>query len=82
LTHGRQLFLKNILFCGQSSSPFGLGVIKSEQNGALFGAPKSGTSVSAAGVNAHRELGKPGTISLQRNQRRGKQGTRHAGEFQ
>jgi hypothetical protein len=42
------------------------------QNSGLFGAPKSGTSVSAAGVNDHRELGTPRTISLQRNHRRGK----------
>jgi hypothetical protein len=43
------------------------------QNGGLFGAPKSGTSVSAVGVNAHRELGTPHTISLQHNQRRGRE---------
>ena len=46
---------------------------KPKQKGALVAAPKSGTSVSAAGVNAHRELGKPGTMSLRRSQRRGKQ---------
>jgi len=44
-----------------------------EQISGLVGAPKSGTSVSATGVNDHRELGKPGTTSLQRNQPRGKQ---------
>jgi len=44
-----------------------------QQFSGLVGAPKSGTSVSAAGVNDHRGWGTPGTISLQHNQRRGKQ---------
>jgi hypothetical protein len=44
-----------------------------DENSGLFGAPKSTISVSAADVNAHRGLGTPRTITLQHNQRRGKQ---------
>jgi len=52
-----------------------------DENSGLFNTPKSGTSVSAAGVNDHRGLETPRTMSLQHNQHRGKRGTRHSGEF-
>jgi len=52
-----------------------------DENSGLLGAPKSTTSVPAADVNDHRCWGTPRTISLQHNQRRGREGIRHSGEF-